>query len=103
MKSLSRTNKKKAFRQHIVWVLSLWLLVLVSALSIVYSAHDTRNKFNELELLRAQQDALQIEWGKYLLEESAWASYGRIEKIAIDKLSMQIPSGQEIIMVAAGE
>jgi cell division protein FtsL len=103
MKSFSRIDKKKAFRQHIVWVMLLWVLVLISALSVVYAAHDTRNKFNELELLRSQQDTLQVEWGKYLLEESAWASYGRIEKIAIEKLSMQIPAGIDIVMVAAGE
>jgi len=103
MKSLSRTDKKKAFRQHIVWVCFLWALILVSALSIIYSAHDTRNKFNQLEVLRGQQDALQVEWGKYLLEESAWASYERIEKIAIEKLSMKIPVGQEIVMVATNE
>jgi cell division protein FtsL len=46
-----------------------------------------------------QQDELQVEWGKYLLEESAWASYGRIEKVATEKLLMQVPVMQQIIMV----
>lgn len=103
MKSFSRVDKKKAFRQQILWVLLLWCMVLVSAVLVIYAAYDTRNKFNDLEVLRAQQDDLQIEWGKYLLEESAWASFGRIEKIAIEKLSMSVPSTQQMVMVVADE
>ncbi|MFT7387911.1 MAG: cell division protein FtsL [Candidatus Endobugula sp.] len=103
MKSLSRIEKKKAFRQQIVWVALLWVMMLVSALTVVYSAYDTRNKFNALEVLRSEQDALQVEWGKYLLEESAWASYGRIEKVAIEKLAMEIPTGEQLILVVPNE
>jgi cell division protein FtsL len=103
MKSLSRIEKKKAFRQQIVWVVLLWVLMLVSALTVVYSSHDTRNKFNALEVLRSEQDALQVEWGKYLLEESAWASYERIEKVAMEKLAMKIPAGEQLVLVAPDE
>ena len=94
-----RSDRKDTFRQQILWALLLWVIVLMSALVVVYSVHDTRNKFSELEVLRVQQDELQVEWGKYLLEESAWASYGRIEKVATEKLLMQVPMMSQVIMV----
>jgi cell division protein FtsL len=97
--SMLRAERKYAFRQQFLWVLFLWMTVLISALGVIYAAYDTRNKFSELEVLRMQQDELQVEWGKYLLEESAWASYGRIEKVATEKLLMQVPVMQQIIMV----
>lgn len=77
----------------------LWLLVILSALVVVYVTYDTRVKFNALETLRREQGQLQLVWGQYLLEESTWAAYGRIEKLAEDKLSMQVPKAENIIMV----
>lgn len=103
MKSLSHIEKKKAFRQQMLWVCVLWLAVLVSALTVIYSSFDTRNQFNALEELRSERNALQVEWGKYLLEESAWASFERIEKTAVDTLGMKIPEGQQLVVVAVDE
>ncbi|MGS2717733.1 cell division protein FtsL [Eionea flava] len=103
MKSLSHIEKKKAFRQQMLWVCVLWLAVLSSALIVIYSSFDTRNQFNALEVLRSERNALQVEWGKYLLEESAWASFERIEKTAVDTLGMQIPVGQQLVVVAVDE
>lgn len=103
MKNSSHLQKKKVFRQQILWVCLLWLAVLVSALAVVYSAFDTRNQFNELENLRSERNALQVEWGKYLLEESAWASFERIEKTAMETLGMKIPDGQQLVVVAVDE
>lgn len=98
--SLTFTPEKPVvFRQRILLMVALWVAVLISSITIVYTSHDTRNKFNELELLRGVQNELQVKWGQYLLEESAWASYGRIESVAVEKLSMQVPSAQQIIMV----
>ena len=98
-----RSKRGAVVRQQLLMVIALWVAVLASALMVIYVTHDTRLKFNDLETLRHQQDALQVEWGQYLLEESAWASYGRVEKIAADKLSMKVPSTEQIIMVNADE
>lgn len=84
-------------------VIFLWLMVLLSALSVVYSVFDSRVKFNALESLRAEHTALQVAWGQYLLEESTWASYGRVETIATEKLSMKTPEPKQIVLVKANE
>jgi len=103
MKGGSRAERKQQFRQQLTLLALVWFALLTSGLMVVYSAHDARLKFDELEVLRRQQDQLHIVWSQYLLEEGAWASFGRIEKIATEKLSMQIPSVQQIIMVSDNE
>ena len=79
----------------------LWLALIASALGVVYVTYDTRVKFNALETLRREQSQLQVIWGQYLLEESTWAAYGRVEKLAEEKLSMTVPSAENIMMIIA--
>lgn len=91
------------FRKITLVILLLWLMVLGSAIAVVYVTYDTRVKFNTLESLRREHNRLQVVWGQYLLERSTWASYGRIEKISAEKLSMSVPSAQQVIMVTDDE
>ena len=80
--------------------LLLWVLVVLSAIAVIYSNHLCRNLYAELSRLEQQKNALQVEWGRYLLEQSTWASLGRVEKIASSELKMHIPASGEIVMVA---
>lgn len=89
--------------KHLFFTTFLWLLVLVSALAVVYSVFDSRVKFNALESLRAEHTALQVAWGQYLLEESTWASFGRVETIATEELSMKTPEPKQIVLVKPNE
>lgn len=77
----------------------LWLLVVGSALGVVYTTHEGRQHLNELETLRREAAQLQVEWGQYLLEQSTWAAYSRIEQIALGKLQMQVPETEQIIVL----
>lgn len=88
------------FSRVLITVVVLWLAVLTSALAIVYVTYDTRVKFNELETLRREENQLQVVWGQYLLEESTWAAYGRVEKLAQEKLEMDVPNAEDIIMIS---
>lgn len=63
--------------------------VLTSAMFVVYSKHNNRLLFVELEALNAQRDKMNIEWGQLQLEQSTWATDSRIEKIATEKLGMR--------------
>jgi cell division protein FtsL len=101
MQRVLKSNQVSSFKLQVIWVVLLWMLVVVSAISTVYAVHETRNKFSELEMLRVTQNSLQVEWGKYLLEESVYASYGRIEKMATEKLAMKIPEVKYIVVVNA--
>lgn len=98
----NRTDASQWRSQLFWWIVALWLAVIASSLGVVYVAYDTRAKLNELESLRRQQSELQVVWGQYLLEESTWAAYGRVEKLARERLAMKIPDSVSIVMVENG-
>jgi len=70
-----------------------------SAVGVIYSKHQTRKMFVSLQKLHKQIDELNIEWGQLQLEQSAWSSHGRIEKIARNKLQMTLPRANEILYI----
>lgn len=67
----------------------LIVAVLTSAMLVVYSKHNNRLLFVELESLNSLRDKMNIEWGQLQLEQSTWATDSRIEKIATEKLNMR--------------
>jgi cell division protein FtsL len=77
----------------------LWVAVLGSALGVVYAKHEARNRFNELQKLTRERDDLDIEWGQLQLEQSTWATHGRVERVAREELRMVIPQANELRIV----
>ena len=80
-------------------LLIFYLMVVVTAAGLAYSKHLQRKYFIQLQSLQASQNKLQTEWEKLLLEESAWSNEARIEKIAIQKLDMQILQYSDVQML----
>ncbi len=77
----------------------LLVAVLSSALGVVYSTHQSRKLFIELQAVQAQRDKLDMEWGRLQLEQSTWSTHGRIEKIAHERLDMQLPEPDSAVIV----
>jgi cell division protein FtsL len=77
----------------------LWFAVLVSALGVVYGKQEARSRFNELQKLTDRRDDLDIEWGQLQLEQSTWATHGRVERVAHDELGMITPQPSELRIV----
>ena len=87
-------------RQRILIVVTLlFSLVLASAILLIYSKHQSRKLFIELQQLKYQVDALNTEWSQLQLEQSAWSGHGRIERIARKRLSMVMPESGEVVFV----
>jgi cell division protein FtsL len=80
-------------------LLVLWSGVFASALGVVWSIHETRTLFIELQTLTAERDRLEIEWSQLKIEQSAWATHGRVEQTARTGLNMVIPTPQEVQLV----
>lgn len=80
-------------------VAGLWLAVIGSALAVVYVSHLCRELNGELAQMEQEANGLQVEWGRYLLEQSSWASLSRIEQLASSRLSMRVPEMEDIVMV----
>jgi cell division protein FtsL len=77
----------------------LLVAVLSSALGVVYSTHQSRKLFIELQAVQAQRDKLAMEWGRLQLEQSTWSTHGRIEKIAHERLDMELPEPDSAVIV----
>ena len=87
-------------RQRILLVVTLlFVLVLGSAIMLVYSKHQSRKIFVELQQLNHQVDELNTEWGQLQLEQSAWSGHGRIEKVARTRLSMILPDSDDVVFI----
>jgi cell division protein FtsL len=89
--------KQKAAKLNKTWLvfLSLGFMVLLSALGLVYVKHLSYKAFAELQVLTQEQENLQDEWRKLLLEDGNIGSYARLEAAAIEQLSMHLPGGGE--------
>lgn len=77
----------------------LLVLVLLSALGVVYSSHLSRQLFAEQAVLLERSDQVQLEWAQLLLEQSAWSSPNRVERIAVDQLEMAAPETENIKLI----
>jgi cell division protein FtsL len=80
-------------------VAALWVAVLGSSLGVVYAKQEARSRFNELQQLVKARDDLDIEWGQLQLEQSTWATHGRVERLARDELHMVIPQASDLRIV----
>ena len=81
-----------------IMVLSCAVLA-AAATAVIHSRHSSRLMFAELQELKAERDALDIEWGKLLLEEGAWAQHRRIERTARTRLGMALPLPAQMAIV----
>ena len=77
----------------------LWLAVVTSAVAVAYFSHLCREQYVQLTAMEREANQLQVEYGRYLLEQSAWGSLQRVESMAIDQLGMHTPQVDEIVMV----
>lgn len=77
-------------------MLLLLMAILLSALVIIYTSHENRQLLNELYQNTSTYNKAKSEWGRLILEQSAWTSYGRVEKIAVNQLGMHIPLSKDV-------
>ena len=81
------------------FVLALLVVMLIStAVGVVYTRHESRKLFVGLQQLERERDDLNIEWGRLQLEQGAWSSHGRIERIAREKLEMRMPDASTMVI-----
>lgn len=82
-------------------ILVLIFLLLISALGIVYVKDLNRRLFIAYHKLQAQNELLQSDNSKLLLEYSAWAAQARVQIVAQEQLQMQIPPATDVVVIKA--
>lgn len=75
------------------------VVCVLSAIALVYTKHESRKLFVELEGLTHARDGLNIEWGQLQIEQSTWAQHARIEQVATKELSLVRPEATEIFVI----
>jgi len=73
--------------------------VFVSGVGVVYASHQSRTKFIRLQALQQERDSLSVDWGRLQLEQSTWATHGRIEAQAREQLNMRLPDPEAVVIV----
>jgi cell division protein FtsL len=77
----------------------LLALVVVSSLGVVYSKHQSRKLFVELQALDEARDSMDIEWGQLQLEQSTLTMQGKIESAARERLGMVSLTTDRMVIV----
>lgn len=79
--------------------LVLGVLLLATALGVVWTRHESRVLFVELQELNGRRDELNIEWGRLQLEQATWAEASRVERLAREELNMQTPEQDDMVVI----
>lgn len=80
-------------------IAGLMLLLMVTAVLVVYAKHQNRMLYTRLNALQQQRDELNVDWGRLQLELSTWATHGRIESVARRQLGMRTLNYGEVVIV----
>ena len=96
---MSKVERAICMKSSLGKTLLLWLLVVTSALAVVYVTHLSRNAFVETQRLSKVAQDYDVEWGRLLIERSSSSSISRIEGIATDRLGMAVPSAKRVVVL----
>jgi cell division protein FtsL len=77
----------------------LLLIVIGSAIAVVFERQEGRLQFVELDRLQKERDEMNFEWGRLQIEQATWAENNRIEQIARSQLGMVSPSAAETVII----
>ncbi|WP_404401435.1 cell division protein FtsL [Idiomarina seosinensis] len=69
-------------------VILLLLLVVFSALAVIYIAHQNRQLTADRDQLLSARDLLDREWRHLIIEQNSLTEHSRVERLAQQKLQM---------------
>ncbi len=92
-------TQTKPWSLHSVAITCLLVLVFISAFSVVYVRDHQRQLVTHLQGLQIERDNMIVERSQLLLEQAAWSTQTRVQRIAQADLGMAFPQQQSMIMV----
>ncbi len=85
-------------REFFVMIL-LSLAVLGSAVSVIYEKNLERRYVSDLQSMQHKHEKQQVEYGQLLLEQSTWSTQARVQRIAQQRLGMEIAKPSNIVVI----
>ncbi|MGZ5049454.1 MAG: cell division protein FtsL [Methylobacter sp.] len=77
----------------------LILVLLVSALAVIYSKYQSRLIFIEIQKQERALDQYEVEWGQLQLELTTLAEQNRVEQVAKEQLKLVMPLREKIVYI----
>lgn len=88
------------FHRSDIWLsILLAISVLVTSISVIETAYQTRQMYSALQDLRAERNRLTIEWGRLMLERGAVSADMRIDAMARNQLSLGSPARDNVMIM----
>lgn len=84
---------------QLIVIIALVILLIISALALIYSTHRSRELFNEWQQQQRREWALDEDWERLLLEQGTLAAYERVSQSAESKLDMVMPDPAAVRVV----
>ena len=81
--------------------LLLLALIVLSALGLVTSQHQSRKLYSELQVEQQAAKRFEEEIARLQVEQSTWSTPSRIERVARDRLGMRAPDQSRTRVLAA--
>jgi len=75
------------------------LILLLSALAVIYSKYYSRLIFIEIQKQERALDQYEVEWGQMQLELTMLAEQNRLELVAQEELKLMMPLREKIIYI----
>jgi cell division protein FtsL len=86
-------------RLESIGLIVLLVVLMVSALAVIYCKNTSRSIFIEIERHEQALDRYEVEWGQMQLELSTLAEQNRVEAIAKQRLKLVMPPRENIIYI----
>ncbi len=78
-------------------------LLIGTAFAVIYTRHEARKSFVELQQLEADRDELNVDWGRLQLEHATWAEASRVEQVARTDLGLVKKAPERVVVVVEKE
>lgn len=76
---------------------ALSVVLLLSALVVIFSKYQTRRIFTEIQKMEKQLDFYEVEWGRLQLEMTMLTEENRVEIEARNRLKLIMPERDKIV------
>jgi cell division protein FtsL len=92
-------NGRVISRLSTVGIIVLLIMLMSSALAVIYSKNYSRSIFIDIERHERALDQYEVQWGQMQLELSTLAEQNRVERIAKERLKLVLPPRESIIYI----
>ncbi|RLA26229.1 MAG: cell division protein FtsL [Gammaproteobacteria bacterium] len=82
-----------------ITVAILLVLLVASGLAVIFSKHNSRLVFIEIQKTEQDLDRLEIRWERLTLEERMLSEHNRVEKIARKKMQLKELDRKAIVYI----